>query len=480
MYKRYFYSITLLLIILGFFNVHTAFSQTGSELFLENRCANCHTIGRGRFVGPDLYDISKKYNKQQVKAWIINPDIVYSQTNKKPYNPGYPPMPRIGVTEHDADLITNFLFSNDIKKQKENMGVIDGKLINETTGKGVEGSDIYLKSFIGDRQTDEKLAITDSDGKFSFKNLSWVNSYAVMIKNEGLEYETAKMVFPPDKGKIDLKLPLFETTEDSSEIVLNLNHEIVSVDEKAVSIAEIYDFQNRGKEIYIGQENDNNQRVVLKFYVPSNAINLRFIEGIDEENITRDDNFINDSAGFPPGRKRVVIGYEIPLEPGKNEIKKEVLKDVNTLLLLVDDKKDSVQVSTLTELEPVTIENSSYKRWSGSNLNAGSSYVIIVKNSILPSDYTDLYPIVIFAVLFLSVFIIGLISRSEVSSGNKISQLSGKRDKIIQKIIELDGEYERKEIEESVYQDIRKRQINKISEIDKIIGKIKYHPNGTG
>ncbi|MGI9553279.1 MAG: c-type cytochrome, partial [Thermodesulfobacteriota bacterium] len=27
----------------------------GKELFEEKRCVRCHTIGRGQFVGPDLY-----------------------------------------------------------------------------------------------------------------------------------------------------------------------------------------------------------------------------------------------------------------------------------------------------------------------------------------------------------------------------------------------------------------------------------------
>ena len=103
-------------------------------------------------------------------------------------------MPQLGISEHNAELITNFLFNNDIKRQKEDDGVIEGVLINESSGAGAEGNDIYLKSFIGDRLTDEKLQITDASGKFTFKGLSWVNSYSIKIKHKGLEYETAKMV----------------------------------------------------------------------------------------------------------------------------------------------------------------------------------------------------------------------------------------------------------------------------------------------
>lgn len=465
-YNSYFICFLLLFSLL---NVLPAYSQTGSELFMENRCSRCHTIGRGRFVGPDLYDISKKYNKEQVNAWILNPDIIYSQTNKKPFNPGYPPMPQLGITEHNAELITNFLFNNKIQQQKENAGVIEGVLVNESSGKGSEGNDIYLKSFIGDRLTDEKLQITDEEGKFRFKDLSWVNSYSIKIKHEGLEYETAKMVFPPDKGSIDLKLPLFETTDNDSEIFLSLNHQIVSVAEKTVSIAEIYDYENRGNSIYIGKPGDDNLRRTLKFYVPENAINLKFVEGLDNDEIKREKTTVYDSSGFPPGRKRVVLTYEIPLEFGKNLINKDVLTDVSTVLLLVDDQNGMVDVSTLNELEPVTIENKNYKRWSGNNLKPGSNYVITVTNRSLSIKYIDLFPVIIFAVLFLSVFIIGLITRSE--NKNNVQSLLVRRDEIVKTIITLDEEYKKNPVNESSYKEKRYRLKNSIIEIDKKINE---------
>jgi len=450
-------------------DVSFAVSQTGNELFIENKCSRCHTIGRGRFVGPDLFNISKKYNKEQVKAWIVNPEIVYSQTSKKPYNDGYPPMPQLGVNDHNAGLIANFLFNNDIKKQEKDKGIVEGTLINESTGTGARGNDVYLKSFIGDRLTDEKLQITDKKGKFSFNNLSWVNSYSIKINHEGIEYETAKMVFPPDKNKIKLNLPLFETTESDSKILLRLNHEILTIDKKTVSIAEIYDFENRDNKIFIGKLGNDNIRQTLKFFVPENAINLSFVEGLDNQNVKRENNMLYDSSGFPPGRKRVVLNYAIPLEYGENTIRKEILYNSSTLLLLVDDKKELVKVSLLTELEPVTIENKKYLRWSGDNLKTGNKYNITITNRSKILKYLDIYPIIIFAAIFLSVLIIGFITKSERSKIKDEYHLMSKREDIIQNIIKLDETYEKQLISESEY--IRKRNElkNYIVDIDNLL-----------
>jgi mono/diheme cytochrome c family protein len=43
-----------------------ALALSGEELFIQNRCVRCHTIGRGRFVGPDLAGVDGRYPKEQI------------------------------------------------------------------------------------------------------------------------------------------------------------------------------------------------------------------------------------------------------------------------------------------------------------------------------------------------------------------------------------------------------------------------------
>ncbi len=44
------------------------YPQTQGENIFKKTCIACHTIGRGRLVGPDLKDVDKK----QSEDWIIN------------------------------------------------------------------------------------------------------------------------------------------------------------------------------------------------------------------------------------------------------------------------------------------------------------------------------------------------------------------------------------------------------------------------
>ena len=80
----------------------------GKELFEEKGCVRCHTIGRGRFVGPDLYNIKDKYSEEEILSWTVDPNIIYNRLNKKPENQGYPPMPNFKVPESTAREITDF------------------------------------------------------------------------------------------------------------------------------------------------------------------------------------------------------------------------------------------------------------------------------------------------------------------------------------------------------------------------------------
>lgn len=47
----------------------------GEKLFYS-RCADCHTIGQGDSIGPDLKDVSKKRDGAWLRRWIKEPDVM--------------------------------------------------------------------------------------------------------------------------------------------------------------------------------------------------------------------------------------------------------------------------------------------------------------------------------------------------------------------------------------------------------------------
>lgn len=56
-----------LFLVFGFFIFMAGKADEGKDLF-QVKCSACHSIGQGRLVGPDLYDISAKRDH----AWLVN------------------------------------------------------------------------------------------------------------------------------------------------------------------------------------------------------------------------------------------------------------------------------------------------------------------------------------------------------------------------------------------------------------------------
>ena len=47
--------------------------STGQLVFEKYNCKSCHTIGRGKLIGPDLKGVTNKREKEWLEKWIRNP-----------------------------------------------------------------------------------------------------------------------------------------------------------------------------------------------------------------------------------------------------------------------------------------------------------------------------------------------------------------------------------------------------------------------
>lgn len=59
----------ILLLVAFCFTQETMYAQDGEKLYQQS-CAACHSIGKGKLVGPDLHSISGKRDEQWLLKWI--------------------------------------------------------------------------------------------------------------------------------------------------------------------------------------------------------------------------------------------------------------------------------------------------------------------------------------------------------------------------------------------------------------------------
>jgi len=172
--------LTLLVFLATGFGVYAQPQTTmpsGEELFIENRCVRCHTIGRGKFVGPDLAGVAERYPKEEIIKWIMDPQFIYKLKGKMPLNEGYPPMPPLKVTPESARSIAQYLITATPSKTDSPGGTIKGKIENRSSNEAAVDTEIVLTSFMGDKPTDETSMKSDAKGNYEFRDLPWDRSY---------------------------------------------------------------------------------------------------------------------------------------------------------------------------------------------------------------------------------------------------------------------------------------------------------------
>jgi cytochrome c551/c552 len=96
-------------------------AQDGSALF-KNNCASCHTIGKGKLVGPDLKDVGSKHTEVWLLNWVKSSQSMVKKGDKEAIAVfkanNMIPMPDQAIPAGDVKAIFGFVTSSgDITKE---------------------------------------------------------------------------------------------------------------------------------------------------------------------------------------------------------------------------------------------------------------------------------------------------------------------------------------------------------------------------
>ncbi|GIW47082.1 MAG: hypothetical protein KatS3mg078_0959 [Deltaproteobacteria bacterium] len=449
----------------------------GRELFIKNRCVNCHTIGRGIFVGPDLKGVGSRYSREEIIKWVENPQEIYSSRGKIPINEGFPPMPNMAVPPEEAVLIADYILSFKPPVSGAESGEIRGKVVNKTTGSALGNAKVVLTYYMGDRPVNKEEATTDANGNFLFKGLPWNRAYSLSINYKGMVYVTDKMVFYPEENSKELDLPVYETTSNDREISINSAHMILEVSNEVVSVAELLSFHNGSNYFYIGnRELEDGRREVLRFSLPGNASEVRLLHGLEPEDVVRTEWGFIDTQGLEPGIRRVVYVYSVPFKGRSAFIERVIDYPALSFLVLIPELgRERVEVEGLSEAGTVEVGDKRFLKWVGSNLKSGTRIKIKIER---PYFYVDAGSLKwIAALVFCVMLVIGMgyslyRKRGEDAAGKVSSENTEKeRHRLILEIAELDNKFESGDIEEEEYNRLRSEKKKRLVELTKLTRK---------
>ena len=444
---------------------------SGQELFIQNRCVRCHTIGRGRFVGPDLSAVSEKYSKDKIIKWIENPQQIYQESGTMPYNEGYPPMPPMNVPSAQAKVIADYLLSFNVEENLAARGSISGQVLNKTSDGPAPGVDLTLTSYMGERPTGDKTIKSDEQGNFSFGDLAWDRSYGLTVNFKGTQYSTDKMVFNPDEDAKVLNLPIYEPTSEDNDLAVVEAHMIVQSSEEALSVADLSLYSNNGDKVYVGgRETEDGRKESLKFSVPKGAQDLNFVHGAKPEDIVQTEYGFADTTSILPGEKRIVYTYNIALGSGTTKFDKTIDYPTENFLLLISDTGRTTKVSGLTSVETVVVQGESFLKWTGANLTPGHQIKVRIERQVFKEDYLKWGALGFLLLIIVIGFIYSTFVKEKSNLGPNEPKKRGddldKRATLLQEIAQLDDSFENGQVDEKTYRNIRE---NKKEELKNLI-----------
>ena len=393
---------------------------SGESVFIEGKCVRCHTIGKGRFVGPDLLGVGERYSRDDLVRWAKDPESLYSERKKKPINEGYPPMPPMNLSESDAQRVADYLLGYTPPPGLSQSGTITGQVRNITTQKPQEGQDVVLVSYMGDRKEERHFAKSDSLGAFSFSSLRWDRSYEIMLFHRGVQYVSGKMVFLPGKDEITLDLPVYDTTSSDENISLRSLNLIVYPDNRgaSVNVTSLYVFENSGDTVFTGEQTGPDT-TSLVFSIPEEAEDVTFSDSVNPEAAERKGEKLYSKLPFLPGMKRVALGYSLPLSQIGEKFSIGFDYEVGDLAVFVRKTELGIRVKQPEAVaEDIMIHDEAFLKYVLSDLKPGSVKVVVSNISFLKGNFGKYLPVILFFLFAVAGVVYFFYGKNRFSSMN--------------------------------------------------------------
>ena len=225
--------------------------------------------------------------------------------------------------------------------QAQGSGVIDGQVVNGTAGGPAIGTGISVTLYLaqGDTVTGTLRTTTDSAGRFRFDGLATDPelSYWPEAVYLGVSYPiTEAVVFEEGQKTQSVTLPVYETTDDDSQIAIDWSHVTVVSSGTILRIREVYLFGNRGDRTYVGRPDTQGRTMTVGISLPAQAVGLTFADESAERMVQSGDRLL-DTAPVPPGQETLFISYSyhLPVADGSVHMERSYDYPITVLNILL-------------------------------------------------------------------------------------------------------------------------------------------------
>lgn len=230
---------------------------------------------------------------------------------------------------------------------------------------------------------------SDARGRYSFKYQRTGDEdaiYFVSAMYDGIAYFTP----PLAEGRVsgdDGEIAVFDTTSGHVPMSLRGHHVIVSAADANArrSIVEVFDLSNDSSVTRVAN-GENPAGATWKTHITLGAADFKVGQGdITSGAVTYANGVVSVFAPLAPGIKQFSFSYSLPAK--SFPLKLPVENDTGVYEVLVEEKAGSVVGPKLKEVDPVTVDERSFRRFLG--LDVPEKSVTLIDLPAPPSQAID-------------------------------------------------------------------------------------------
>jgi mono/diheme cytochrome c family protein len=349
------------------------------------------------------------------------------------------------------------------------MGSITGLVSNGSGGDIPDGLIITLHGFDHIDEVYSTTTTINPDGSFLFEDVELppARIYLVTADYNQTTYNSDLGIVEPDTDVMNLPITIFETTTDTSLLVVDRLHMFVeSISPDLLQVTELFLISNPSDRVVVALEEG---APVVNYSIPPEAVNIRFQDGSPDGRYLPTSDGFGDTAGIPPGtsQHQVMYAYDLPYDRSI-ELSKPHTLPVNAVIVLMPDNGIQIKSDQLTDTGPRDIQGEIFRVYTGDRIDADQPLVLSLSGTVAGSETALIgagsqSSMVIGLVAFGASLIfagIWLFRRNQaVSMGDRDLEPeelgNGTPDHIVDAIIALDDLYQAGDLSEDAYRQRR-------------------------
>lgn len=353
-------------------------------------------------------------------------------------------------------------------------GVIEGRVVNQTTGSAQAGVELILTSGTEDgRSRVVATATSDDRGRYRFEELTTGEDrfYALDARFDGGLFAGRPLTLPSNTSKppvVSSTMRVWNTTSDPAVMVVARDDLFVVADDTGVGVIESVTVTNTSEQAYIGRgaalTGDGSSGASVAFALASGATDLSLFESdLDMPEVIPVESGFATTVAFPPGDTRTTFSYRIEGAGGSFDLSRPALYPTLELSIYSAPPLE-IRSNRLEAREPVTIDGRRYERWSAAEpIDAGDPLqALAVANATL-----SLIPIIAIGAAALVLGTTGTIAMRRRRPRRPQPEPLPDRARLLEEVARLDLDYEAGDIDQAGWDDRRSTLMGRLRELER-------------